>query len=59
MTETTKDESATQETPSIRPVIEKYRSAVKMVAGYMERAGALLDGLYAEQDQMMDQMQKK
>jgi len=56
VTETTKDESATQETPSIRPVIEKYHAAVEMVAGYMGRAVALLDGLYAEQDQMIDQL---
>ena len=46
----------TQEAPSIRPVVERYRGAVETVAGYMRRAVALLDDLYAEQDQMMDRL---
>jgi hypothetical protein len=56
VTRTSKEKLLAQEPLSIRPVIERYRGAVDMVAGYMERAVALLDDLCAEQDRMMDQL---
>ena len=56
MTEATKDKLQAQEMFPIQPVIEKYRSAVGMIAAHMGRAVALLEQLYVEQDQMIDQI---
>jgi len=54
--ETTKEDLVTQGSFPIRAVVERYRGAVGTVAGYMQRAVALFDDLYAEQDQMMDRL---
>lgn len=41
---------------TLGPVIETYRTWVDTLAGYMKRAAGLLEGLYAEQDQTIDQL---
>jgi hypothetical protein len=56
VTKTSKEKLPAQEVCSIRLVIDNYRGAVEMVAGYIERAVALLNDLYAEQDRMMNQL---
>ena len=58
MTETTIDAPASQETSEVQHIIETYRAWVETLAGYMERAAGLLEGLYAEQDQTVDQLRK-
>jgi len=58
VTETTIDTPASQETSEVQHVIETYRAWVETLAGYMERAAGLLDGLYAEQDGTVDQLRK-
>jgi len=69
VTETTKDNQETQEAapdclPSttasreVQPIVEKYRQAVEAVAGYMTRAVALLEDLYTEQDEIIEQLKK-
>ena len=58
MTETTIDAPASQETSEVQHIIETYRGWVQTLAGYMERAAGLLDGLYAEQDETVDQLRK-
>ena len=58
MTETTIDTPASQETSEVQHVIETYRAWVETLAGYMERAAGLLDGLYAEQDGTVDHLRK-
>ena len=55
-TETAKDQVAEQDAPSVQQVFERYRTAVDTVAGYMSRAVALLEDLYAEQDAMIEQL---
>jgi hypothetical protein len=57
-TEATKDEVRGQGTPSVQRVLERYRTAVDTVAGYMGRAVALLEDLYAEQDEMIAQLKR-
>jgi len=58
VTETTIDAPASQETSEVQHIIETYRAWVETLAGYMERAAGLLEGLYAEQDQTVDQLRK-
>ncbi len=58
MTETTIDMQTSQETPSVQHIVETYRGWVETLAGYMERAAGLLDGLYAEQDEVIDHLRK-
>lgn len=41
-----------------RRIVGGYRAAVETVAGYMGRAAALLEDLYAEQDGMIEQLKK-
>lgn len=58
MTDTT---TMTAQGPGVSAVhcaIETYRSWVKTLTGYMKRAAALLENLYAEQDQVIDQLRK-
>ena len=66
---TTKDNLVTQEPSSsclpittasgeIQPIIEKYQQAVEAVSGYMTRAVALLEDLYAEQDEIIEQLKR-
>ena len=50
--------AASQETSEVQHIIETYRGWVQTLAGYMERAAGLLDGLYAEQDETVDQLRK-
>ena len=69
MTETTNGNQVTQEASpvclpittasrEVQPIIEKYQQAVAAVAGYMARAVALLEGLYAEQDEIIEQLKR-
>ena len=58
MTETTIDMQAPRETSEIRQIVETYRGWVETLAGYMGRAAGLLDGLYEEQDEVIDQLRK-
>ena len=58
MTETTMDTPASQETSEVQHLIETYRGWVRTLAGYMERAAGLLENLYAEQDETVDQLRK-
>jgi hypothetical protein len=46
------------ETFAVHPVIETYRTWVGTLAGYMKRAAELLESLYAEQDEVIDQLRK-
>jgi hypothetical protein len=57
-TQATKDEVAGQGAPSVQRVLERYRTAVDTVAGYMGRAVGLLEDLYAEQDAMIEQLKR-
>ncbi len=41
---------------SFQPIIETYRAWVDALAGYMKRAAQLLENLYTEQDQAIDQV---
>jgi hypothetical protein len=50
--------AASQETSEVQHIIETYRGWVQTLAGYMGRAAGLLDGLYAEQDETVDQLRK-
>ena len=66
MTETTIDapdfgklsRAASQETSEVQHVIETYRAWVETLAGYMQGAAGLLENLYAEQDETVDQLRK-
>ena len=58
MTETTIDMPASQETSEVQHIIETYRAWVETLAGYMEGAAGLLENLYAEQDETVDQLRK-
>ena len=58
MTETTIDMPASQETSEVQHVIETYRAWVQTLTGYMKRAAGLLEDLYAEQDEVVDQLRK-
>lgn len=58
MTETTIDMPASRETSAVHHILETYRAWVETLAGYMERAAGLLEGLYAEQDETVDQLRK-
>jgi hypothetical protein len=44
--------------PQVHPIIEAYRALVDTLAGYMQRAAELLEKLYAEQDQVIDQLRQ-
>jgi hypothetical protein len=43
---------------AVHPIIETYQAWVETLAGYMKRAADLLENLYAEQDQVIDQLRK-
>jgi len=58
VTETTIDLPKPAETSAVHPVIETYRTWVDTLAGYMKRAADLLENLYAEQDQVINQLRK-
>lgn len=58
MSETGKDNSAARQAPSIQPVLEAYRASAETVAGYMSRAVDLLESLYADQDEMIEQLRE-
>jgi hypothetical protein len=58
MTETTTDTPTSRAMPAIHPIVETYRAWVDTLAGYMERAADLLEGLYADQDEALDQLRK-
>ena len=44
--------------PAAQGIVGRYRAAVETVAGYMGRAAALLEDLYAEQDGMIEQLKR-
>jgi hypothetical protein len=50
--------AASQETSEVQHIIETYRAWVQTLAGYMEGAAGLLENLYAEQDETVDQLRK-
>ena len=58
MTETTIATPASQETSEVQHIIATYRAWVETLAGYMEHAVDLLENLYAEQEQTVDQLRK-
>ncbi len=58
MSETEKDKPVAQQAPSIEPVLEAYRASAETVASYMRRAVDLLEGLYADQDEMIEQLRE-
>ena len=58
MTQTTIDTPASQETSEVQHVIETYRAWVQTLTEYMQGAAGLLDNLYAEQDETVDQLRK-
>ena len=58
MTDTKTNESTQGESPAIDPLIETYRTWVETLAGYMKQGADLLEGLYAEQDETIDQLRK-
>ena len=58
MTDTTAQTSASQETLLFYPFIETYRTWVDTLTTYMKRAAQLLESLYTEQDQIIDQLRK-
>ena len=58
MTDMTIDLPKSLETSAVHPVIETYRTWANTLAGYMKRAADLLENLYAEQDQVIDQLRK-
>ncbi len=58
MSETEKGKPAAQQAPSIEPVLEAYRASAEAVAGYMGRAVRLLESLYADQDEMIEQLRE-
>lgn len=53
-----KGSSTVQAESSIHPIIESYRTWVVTLAGYMSHAVGLLEDLYAEQDEMIDQLRQ-
>ena len=57
-TQTAKNGAAGQDVPSIQQILDRYRAAGEIVAGYMGRAVALLKDLYAEQDGMIEQLKR-
>ena len=59
MTDMTITLTQSPETAAVHPVIETYRTWVDTLAGYMKRAADLLENLYAEQDQVIDQLRKR
>jgi hypothetical protein len=50
--------AASQETSEVQHVIETYRAWVQTLTEYMQGAAGLLDDLYAEQDETVDQLRK-
>jgi hypothetical protein len=58
VTERAKDELVAPEALSIQRILERYHATVETVADYMSRAVALLEGLYAEQDEMIGQLKR-
>jgi hypothetical protein len=43
---------------TIQPILDTYREWVATLSGYMESAAALLEGLYADQDRMIEQLRR-
>jgi hypothetical protein len=58
VTETTINLPKSVDTCAVHPAIETYQTWVDTLAGYMKRAADLLENLYAEQDQVIDQLRK-
>jgi hypothetical protein len=58
MTEMTLDRPLPQEMSAIDAIIHTYQTWVETLAGYMKRAASLLDGLYAEQDETVEQLRE-
>ncbi|MCY2931188.1 MAG: hypothetical protein NTV86_17205 [Planctomycetota bacterium] len=56
MTDRTTDTTSPATTLSIHPLLETYRAWMDTLAGYMERAADLLDGLYVDQDETLDHL---
>ena len=57
-TQAAKNGLAGQDGPSVQQILDRYRAAGEIVAGYMGRAVALLEDLYAEQDRMIEQLKR-
>lgn len=51
-------EQASGSAGAVHPIIETYQTWVDTLAGYMKRAVDLLETLYIEQDQVIDQLRK-
>lgn len=49
---------AGQDAAPVQQILDRYRAAGETVAGYMSRAVALLKDLYAEQDEMIEQLKR-
>ena len=58
MSETQKDNPAVRQAPSVQPVLDAYRASAETVADYMSRAVELLESLYADQDEMIEQLRE-
>ena len=58
MTEATSTTTTSGLGPEVHPIIETYRALVETLAGYMQRAADLLEKLYADQDQMIEQLRQ-
>ena len=57
-THSDKGSSTVQAESSIHPIIESYRMWAATLADYMSHAVGLLENLYAEQDEMIDQLRQ-
>jgi hypothetical protein len=53
-----KENRSVPQEPSVQPIFDTYRAWVKALAGYMSSAVELLDGLYADQDRMIEQLKE-
>lgn len=53
-----KENSPVQQTPLIQPIIETYRAGIETLVSYMRRTVQLLQSLYADQDEMIDQLRE-
>ncbi len=56
MTEKILQMTNAKDAASFAPIIDTYRTWVDTLAGYMKHAAQLLEDLYAEQDQTIDQL---
>ena len=58
MNQMERNNSKVQEAPSIQAITEAYRAGIETVTGYMIHAVALLEDLYAEQDETIGQLKR-